>query len=250
METIWTAFSMFSALPVPHTEWKKETMRYTLLAFPLIGLVIGLLCVLWSLVCEALLLPQILRAAGLCAVPVLVTGGIHLDGFADTWDARSSHGTVEKKQEILKDPHIGTFAVIHVCVYFLITFALWTALPQMRLLPVFLSFALSRVFSGLSLTMFEMRPGSGLARTFADAAEKKRVRTLLTGAAAVLSACICLGGGWLMIPAVLLVFFRYRGLAEKSFGGLSGDLAGWFVQTAELWMLGALCLQQFVRAAL
>ncbi|MBO5521342.1 MAG: adenosylcobinamide-GDP ribazoletransferase, partial [Eubacterium sp.] len=58
----------------------------------------------------------------------------------------------------------------------------------------------------------------------------------------------CLGGGWLMVPAALLVFFRYKRLAEKTFGGLSGDLAGWFVQTAELWMLGAFCLQQYVAA--
>ena len=250
MDTIWTAFAMFSALPVPHTEWKKETMRFTMLAFPLIGLVIGLLCILWSLLCEVLLLPPILRAAGLCALPVLVTGGIHLDGYADTWDARSSHGTAEKKQEILKDPHIGTFAVIHICLYFVVAFALWTALPQMRFLPVLLSFCLSRTLSGISLTVFDIRPGSGLLRTFADGAEKKQVRTLLTGAAVILSAGICLGGGWLMVPAAFFIFFRYRSLAEKSFGGLSGDLAGWFVQTAELWMLGALCLQQFAGAVI
>lgn len=250
MDTIWTAFAMFSALPVPHTEWKDENMRYTLLAFPLIGLVIGLLCVVWSLVCEVLLFPALLRGAGLCAIPVLITGGIHLDGYADTWDARSSHGTVDKMQEILKDPHIGTFAVIHICVYFIVTFALWTVLPHMRFLPVFLSFALSRTLSGISLTMFTMRAGSGTARTFADAAEKKRVRTVLTAAAAVLCIGICAGGGWLMVPAALLIFYRYRRLAEKTFGGLSGDLAGWFVQTAELGMLGALCLQQFVGAVL
>ena len=250
METIWTAFAMFSALPVPHTEWKKETMRFTMLAFPLVGAVIGLCCVLWALLCEEMVLPTVLRAAGLCAIPVLITGGIHLDGYCDTWDARASHAEEEKKQEILKDPHLGTFAVIHVCLYFIITFALWTALPQIRLLPLLLSFCMSRTLSGLSLTLFRIRPGSGLLRTFADSAEKNQVRAILTLAAAVLAVGICAGGGWLMVPAALLIFFRYRNLAEKQFGGLSGDLAGWFVQTAELWMLGAFCLQQFAGAML
>ena len=250
METVWIAFSMFSALPVPQAEWKKESMRYTLLAFPLVGAVIGVLCVLWILLSEVLVFPAILRAAGLCAIPVLVTGGIHLDGYCDTWDARASHGTEEKKQEILKDPHLGTFAVIHVCLYFLIMFALWAAMPQIRLLPAALLFCLSRVLSGLSLTVFKIRPGSGLVSTFADAAEKKRVRMILTAAAVILAAAICIGGGWLMIPAAVFVFLRYRDLAERQFGGLSGDLAGWFLQTAELWMVGAYCLQQYIGALL
>ena len=54
---------------------------------------------------------------------------------------------------------------------------------------------------------------------------------------------ILLGG--LMALAALGVFFRYRRMARVEFGGLSGDLAGWFVQTAELWMLAALVLTQY-----
>ena len=172
LETISVAFAMFSALPVPQFEWNKENMRYTLLAFPLIGAVIAVCCGLWHLVCGALVFPAILQGAGLCLIPVLITGGIHLDGYADTWDARASHGTEEQKQAILKDPHIGTFAVLHIAVWFTAYFALWTSLPEFRFLPVLAGFCLSRTLSGLALTIFHMRPGSGLAKTFADAAEK------------------------------------------------------------------------------
>ena len=48
-----------------------------------------------------------------------------------------------------------------------------------------------------------------------------------------------------MALAALGVFLRYRRMARVEFGGLSGDLAGWFVQTAELWMLAALVLTQY-----
>ena len=50
--------------------------------------------------------------------------------------------------------------------------------------------------------------------------------------------------------AAVAVFWRYRRLCEKEFGGLSGDLAGWFVQTAELWMLGMLAVSRYVGGVL
>ena len=79
LETIGVAFAMFSALPVPRIDWNERNMRYAMAAFPLIGAVIG---ALWC-VCGALPLPDMLRAAGFCLIPVAVTGGIHLDGYAD-----------------------------------------------------------------------------------------------------------------------------------------------------------------------
>ena len=86
LQTMAVAFAMFSALPVPQFTWNSKNMRYALCAFPLIGGVIG---ALWSL-CGALPLPDMIRAGGFCLIPVLVTGGIHLDGYADTSDALSS----------------------------------------------------------------------------------------------------------------------------------------------------------------
>ena len=120
LQTIAVAFAMFSAIPMPQFEWSQKNMRYALCAFPLIGAVCG---GLWCLV-GVLPVPELVRAAGFCLVPVLVTGGIHLDGFADTCDALSSYGDAEKKLEILKDPHCGAFAVIRLCTYFILYFAL------------------------------------------------------------------------------------------------------------------------------
>ena len=114
LQTIAVAFAMFSAVPVPQFAWNEKNMRYALCAFPLVGLLCG---ALWC-VCGVLPLPAPARAAGFCLVPVWVTGGIHLDGYADTCDALASYGDREKKLEILKDPHCGAFAVIRLCSYF------------------------------------------------------------------------------------------------------------------------------------
>ena len=247
LETIAVAFSMFSALPMPQIEWNDKNMRWSLCAFPLVGVLIGLGCWGWLRLCGALALPDLLRGAGLCLLPVLVTGGIHLDGYADTCDALASHAGIEKRREILKDPHLGAFAGIRLCVYFVAAFALCTALTDGRLPALLGLFGLSRSLSGYALTRFPLREGSGLARSFADASDKKRAGIVLTAEAAVFAALLIWGGGTLAVPAALAVLAVYRHTAVKGFGGVSGDLAGWFLQTAELWMLGMLVLTQIGR---
>ena len=250
LETIAVAFSMFSAVPMPQFAWNARNMRYSLCAFPLIGAVIALALWGWDLLCAMLGFPAILRGAGLCLLPVLITGGIHLDGYADVCDALAAHSGTDKRQEILKDPHIGTFAVIHLCVYFLADFALWTSLSPRRL-PVLLGmFCLSRALSGLALTVFPLRPGSGLARSFAEAADRKRVRFFLLMLSIFPALLLIRQRAGETVLAAALVFLYYRRMCEKDFGGLSGDLAGWFLQTEELWMLAAMAVRQYGEAAL
>lgn len=245
IETILVAFAMFSVLPLPRPEWNAGNMRYALCAFPLIGLVCGGLWWGWSLVCVRLSVPAVLRGAGLCLIPVLVTGGIHLDGYADTCDALASCASPEKKQEILKDPRCGAFAVIRLCVYFAAYFALCTALePDGRAAGCMtMAFVLERALSGLAVARFPLAKNTGLAHTFATAADRKAVGRILAALCFLTAGgMIALGGvtGLAMAAAGLLVFLHYRDVADKQFGGLSGDLAGWFLQRAELWMLGAL----------
>lgn len=246
LETVAVAFAMFSAIPMPQFAWNARNMKYSLCAFPLVGAVIALALWSWELFCARFLLPAILRGAGLCLLPVLITGGIHLDGYADTCDALASHSGIEKRQEILKDPHLGAFAAIRLCVYFLADFASWTSTENLRL-PVLLGlFCLSRALSGLALTLFPLRPGSGLARSFAEASDRKRVRTVLTVSAVLLALLLISQRAGETVLAAGLVFLYYRRMCVKDFGGLSGDLAGWFLQTAELWMLLALVIRQWL----
>ena len=243
LQTIAVAFAMFSALPVPQFEWNEKNMRYAMCTFPLIGLVIG---GLWCL-CGVLPLPALVRAAGFCLVPIWVTGGIHLDGYADTCDALSSYGDREKKLEILKDPHCGAFAVIRLCSYFVAYFALFTAVqftPRVGLLWT-LALMLERALSGLAVAAFPLAKNTGLAHTFATAADRKTVRNLLAGLAAGLCAALIALGGGVLVLAALLVFWRYHIVSNKQFGGITGDLAGWFLQKAELWMLAALAACQW-----
>ena len=242
-QTIAVAFAMFSALPMPQFEWNAKNMRYAMCAFPLIGLVCG---ALWC-VCGVLPLPALAKAAGFCLIPVWVTGGIHLDGYADTCDALSSYGDRAKKLEILKDPHCGAFAVIRLCSYFVAYFALAACVaftPRVGLIWT-LAFVLERALSGFAVAAFPMAKNTGLAHTFATAADKKTVKTVLAVVSVMLCIAMTLLGGGLLALAALAVLVRYYHISQKQFGGITGDLAGWFLQKTELWMLAVLAACQW-----
>lgn len=244
LQTIAVAFAMFSALPMPQFAWNEKNMRYALCAFPLIGVVIG---ALWCL-CGALPLPGFARAAVFCLMPVWVTGGIHLDGYADTCDALSSYGDTAKKLEILKDPHCGAFAVIRLCSYFIAYLALCVCVQFTPRVGVLWTLALvgERALSGLAVAAFPMAKNTGLAHTFATAADKTNVRRVLTVLCVLLGEALVALGGWALVLAACAVFVRYYHAAKNQFGGTTGDLAGWFLQKCEIWMLAALAACQWL----
>lgn len=253
LATLVVAFAMYSALPMPQIEWTPKNMRYALVAFPLVGALIGLVCWACVALCDVLELPPLVRGAALTVLPAMLTGGIHLDGFADTCDARASHAEPSERQRILKDPHLGAFAAIRLGCYFVVTLALWTALPQYEPLVVILMFTLERSLSGLALTCLPLAKNTGLAHAFVSAAHRERVRAILGGASVLLMGALAVVGRWqgvAVVAAALLACVYYRRVALREFGGLSGDLAGWFVQVAEVWMLFALCVSQWVSAVL
>lgn len=99
-------------------------MRYLFCFFPWIGLLTGGLCLGWAWFCRVWQVGALLFAGGMTLLPLIVSGGIHLDGLVDTADALYSRRETEKKLEILKDPHVGAFGVMACCGYLLASFAL------------------------------------------------------------------------------------------------------------------------------
>ena len=252
-QTLCVAFGMFSAIPVPVFEWNAKNMRYALTALPLVGAVCGGALAAWIGLCRWLGLGGLLPAAGACALPVLITGGFHLDGLADVSDALASYGDQDRRQEILKDSHVGAFALIRVCTYFVLYLGLCSALaftPRQLWLLGF-GYMLERALGGFAITALPLAPHTGLARTFADAAHKRRVgwaRGLTAGLLAALRVAGGLCTGLLMVLASVLCFFQLRRVAVRDFGGHSGDLGGWFIQRCELALLASLVLGQALAA--
>ena len=115
-----------------------------------------------------------------------------------------------------------------------------------------LGFVLERTLSGWAVATLPIAKNTGLVHTFATAADRVTVRRVLAVLAVLLCLALVVAGGLAgaaMVAAALLVLWRYRTVAQKQFGGISGDLAGWFLQKAELWMLAVLVFCQIVGVA-
>ena len=238
IHSLCIAFQTYSRIPVPQAEWTEKNMKYAMCFFPLVGAVIAGIEFLWRFLAGLLDCGNILYAAIACAIPLLITGGIHMDGFCDTVDALSSHQTRERKLEILKDSHTGAFAVIFTGVWLMVDFACFTGIDNYHSLWILgFGFVLSRALSGLAVVRFRNARGSGMLNTFSDAAQKHQVQiTMLCWIAAAAAGMILLGGirGLIAAAANGLIFGYYRYLSYRQFGGITGDLAGWFLQMAEL----------------
>ena len=154
-KSMWIAISTYSILPSPHTEWNKVNMRYSVCFLPVVGAFLGGALLLWHWVCRAFSTDGILFAAVAAVLPLLLTGGIHMDGFMDTIDALASHQSREKKLAIMKDSHCGAFSVMYCCLYLLLAFGLYHALYQTALIPMTcLGFFLSRAFTAFAAFTF------------------------------------------------------------------------------------------------
>lgn len=234
---------MYSTIPMPHVDWKPENMRYVMCCFPLVGAVIGAMVYGWLWLAQLWQLNLTLTAAVAAAVPVLISGGIHLDGFCDTSDALASHAPMDKKLEILKDSHIGAFALIACCIYLMLDFGFWSQIggitPKAGAVTV-VGFMLSRALSGLSVVSFRCAKNSGLAAMFSDASEKSLVGAVLlceVFLCAFLMLSISLSIGAVCLISAVAVFLFYKRMAYRQFGGITGDLAGYFLQMCELFIL-------------
>jgi adenosylcobinamide-GDP ribazoletransferase len=204
----------------------------------------------WKWLCIGFGIGSILFSAVAVTIPVLITGGIHMDGFCDTIDAISSRQEKERKLAILKDPHVGAFAVIYVCVYLLLCFGMYTELFSMTVAVniVCVGFILSRALAVWSaITILNAKKG-GMLAAFKDHLEKRISLTV------VISCSVFCAFGLYMLHTVIGIFcvllcilwlFLYRNMVMRHFGGTTGDTTGFFLQMTELLILLGAVLGKF-----
>lgn len=233
--------SMFCTLPCPWQVWDEQARDRMLLFLPVVGLEIGAVWGALAWLCRRLALPGLLSGLLLCGVPWLLTGSIHLDGFMDVTDAVRSWRELERRRQILKDPHVGSFAVIGVVLVMLGQFALLASLPAgadpvlLVLLP-----AVSRCLSALAVTALPALPTSQYAGQRPSPAHLWVLGAVLL---VLLGAGFWSGG---LEGAALLGCVAGYGLALRrgtaSLEGMNGDIAGYALTLGELWGLAVYAL--------
>lgn len=254
IKSLISAFSMYSKIPMPQIEWKEENRRYALCFFPIIGAVIGGMLLLWRSIADLLGVSDLLFGAVCTVIPIAVTGGIHLDGFCDVCDAKASYAPKEKALEIMSDSHIGAFAAISLGVYLLLETAFFTEARKFgTMLVIACVFVMSRALSGIAAVTFKCAKKEGALQSFARPAHKN-----VTIAVLLIILIVCFGAMIFFSPVMGLgaiigglgAFGYYRLFSYKRFDGITGDLAGYFLQICELASLICIIISEKIFAVL
>ncbi len=249
MKLAVTAFSMalcmYTAIPLPLRSWDERARPLMLVFFPLVGLVTGLLWYGLALVMELLRFPSAVFAAALALFPYFITGHLHLDGFMDCSDAILSRRPLADRQRILKDPHVGAFAVISLATLFLLTFAFSLALPEgAKLTALIFAPICVRCVSALCVENFtplgHSQYGEGFDRSRKAAHNGILSSFLLLG----LGGALITGGLEGLLPALgaAAVCFLSILYARGQLGGMSGDVAGYGTVLGEATALAVLLI--------
>ena len=201
--------------------------------FPLVGLLLGGVLALADRAL-ALLFSPLLAALLVVALWKVATGGIHLDGLADSLDALGGHDR-ERRLAITRDSRIGAFGAVGLILCFLIAIAALSDLPaSVRWLVLLAAPALGRIAPGLVGACFHpATPREGSGAGFLGGLSRWTGPVHVAAAAAAL--WLAFGArGWLMLGAALAAMLLWSALMAGRLGGLTGDALGGAVEVSEL----------------
>ena len=241
MKAFLLAVQFLTCLPVrlrgapQPVDWGRSA-----LAYPLVGLFIGLLLAgLQHLLGHA---DPLLQAALLTATWALLTGGLHLDGLADSADAWvGGHGDRERTMTIMKDPRSGPAAVSTLALSLLLKFAALVALVKAGAWPALLLAPLlgRSALVVLLLTTPYVRPG-GMGS--AISAHLPRVAAVLVLLLVAAGGLLVREAGALALTTAVAAWVLLRWMMMRRLDGMTGDTLGAAVELTEVAVLVALAL--------
>ena len=228
---------------------QKGDLARAVRAFPLVGLVVGLLAALAYLIADGLNLPPFL--AGLIAVGVMIviTGALHEDGLADVADAFLDTAPKAEKLKIMRDSRIGVYGASALIIALGLRVGALTAIAEAGQVAAALIATAIASRAALPALMYRMKPArrGGLAATAGKPDQSQVLLTLLLGIAMALFFLNFLIPGFpgLMAGVIVLIVgsgavFGIATLARRAIGGYTGDVLGAAQQTMEIAMLLAI----------
>lgn len=249
LQPLWTAFSMYSRIPVPKTEWTTENLSWALCCFPWVGVAIALILFLWLVCCFHYTVSPFLQGAIAAVLPILLSGGIHMDGFCDTLDALAANTSQQRRLEILKDTHAGAFSGFGAGMYMIVLFGAWASIRLDLHTILLLAYIpiLSRILAAFAAMTQKNARKNGLLACFTVHADLKKARIWLCCFFVIVSiGMICISPflGSCILIAALLTYLYYIVMSRAKFGGITGDLSGYFLSLCELFSVLSVALIQ------
>ena len=236
MKRFLIALQFLTVIPVKiKSKIEEKDLGASLMYFPAVGSLIGLLLAVMSLMVN--FLPWPVAIALVLIASIAITGAIHIDGFADTCDGFFSSKHREKILEIMRDSRIGTMGTVGIVCLLLLKFNMLISIPKEILWKsLILMVTFARWTQALSCYISDYAREDGKARYFI---EYSRGRDFFIGTLFTLCLFLLLihiKGAILffvsIFPALLFINF-----AKRRIGGMTGDTIGAASEIAELTLL-------------
>ncbi|MFC1864898.1 adenosylcobinamide-GDP ribazoletransferase [Chloroflexota bacterium] len=244
------ALSFLTIVPLPHQrELSMEEVGRSIGYFPVVGVIIGLILagLNWFL---GLFLPSAIVNGLLIVSLVVISGALHLDGFADTCDGIAGHKTVEDRWHVMHDSRTGAFGVVGVFLLLLVKYVSLNNVPDSSLMATLVLMpVVSRWAMVYAVFAYPYARPSGLGKTFKQGANWRSfiVATVITllvaiglarlsnGAYFYLAGLAIMFGIWIIVVAMATYL-------QRKFSGLMGDTYGAINEVAEVCVLILICL--------
>ena len=240
-----TALQFLTIIRLPgRREVSIEELGQSLSYFPVVGFIIGLILTGLSYVL-GLVLPLAVVNALLVVSLVVVSGGLHLDGFIDTCDGIGGNKTVEQRWQIMHDSRVGGFGVIGAFCMLLVKYISLNSVPAPLLMPTLVLMpVVSRWAMVYALFAYPYARPSGLGKVFKQGANWQRFTTatiitlaLTTGLAWWANITYYYLAGLAIMFSIWLIVVIMAAYLKSKFAGLTGDTYGAINEVAEVFML-------------
>lgn len=230
IRTLRIAFGLMTTLPLRLPgDWSAGDSGRASVWYPLVGLVIGALTwLVWK--GSMILFPSLVAGIITLLAWVALTGGLHLDGLADCCDGLFVSASVERRLEIMKDPHLGAFGAIGLILVLLLKGATLSTLTPATSFGILLAASLAR-WCILPAGLLPLARAGGMGADFTSGFHRSFV---YIGALLPLGLAMILGTrGFISLLAGLAAAALVLWLAKSRIGGVTGDVFGMVVEVVE-----------------
>jgi len=247
------ALQFLTIIPLPwRREASPEELGGSIVYFPVVGLIIGLILagLNWLL---SLFLPPAVVNGLLIVSMVVISGALHLDGFVDTCDGIAGHKAVEDRWRVMHDSRAGAFGIAGVFLLLMVKYVSLSSVPEnLLLVTLVLMPVVSRWAMVYTVFAYPYARPAGLGKIFKQGASWQRF-TIAT--AVILAVVIGLARlanityFYLVGPAIMLIIWVIvvvmATYLRRKFAGLTGDTYGAINEVAEVCVLILICLLSY-----
>ena len=242
MKNFFLALQFLTIIPIKIKHVDEGRISKSVVYFPLVGLLLGLILTGFNNFLLFLNLEQFFINIILVVLLIVFTGGVHLDGLADTFDAFLSRKNKEEMLRIMRDSSIGVMGVLSLISIILLKIAFLSSISvSLKISALLLMCILSRWALVLSMFLFPYARQEGKAKILIQGTTLK----VFSFSTAIVLLCVItiwkFQGLLVMLIATALAYTIGRFINNR-IGGITGDTLGATNELVEIITLFSICV--------